>query len=62
MTYHITRHDEEEDVITSQNIDNYDDAYELLEKIYGDMRCSDTDYADLTYYESVEVKDGLIEP
>ena len=56
MTYHITRHDEEEDDITSQSFDSYDDAYELLEEIYGDMCCSDADYEDRPYYEIIEVE------
>ena len=61
MTYRITRHDGEEDDITSRIFDNYDDAYELLEEIYGDMCCSDADYEDHPYYEIVEVKDGLVD-
>ncbi len=62
MTYRITRHDGEEDEITSQGFDNYDDAYDLIEEVCGDMCCSDADYEDHPYYEIVEVKDGLIEP
>ena len=54
MTYRITRHDGEEDDITSQSFDNYDAAYELLEEIYGDMCCSDADYEDRPYYEIIE--------
>jgi len=42
MKYRITRDDGEEDDITSQGFDNDDDAYELLEEIYGDMCCSFT--------------------
>ena len=57
MTYLITRDDGEEDDITSQSFDNYDDAYELLGEIYGDMCCSDADYEDRPYYEIIEVKD-----
>ncbi len=56
MQYIITRHDGEEDNITSQNFDNYDDAYALLEEIYGDMCCSDADYEDRPYYEIIELK------
>ena len=59
MRYLITRHDGEEDDITSQSFDNYDDAYELLEEIYGDMCCSDADYEDRPYYEIVEKKNWL---
>ena len=57
MRHLITRDDGEEDDITSQRFDNYDDAYELLEEIYGDMCCSDADYEDRPYYEIIEVKD-----
>ena len=60
MTYRITRHDGEEDDITTQEFDNYDDAYELLEEIYGDMCCSYADYEDRPYYEIIEVKDWAI--
>ena len=59
MKYRITRHDGEEDEITSQEFDNCDDAYELLEEIYGDICCSDADYEDRPYYEIVELKDWL---
>ena len=57
MRYRITRDDGEEDDITSQGFDNYDDAYDLLEEIYSDMCCSDADYEDRPYYEIIEVKD-----
>ena len=56
MRYRITRDDGEDDDITSQSFDNYDDAYELLEEIYSDMCCSDADYEDRPYYEIIEVK------
>ena len=56
MRYQITSDDGEEDDITSQSFDNYDNAYELLEEIYGDMCCSDADYEDRPYYEIIEVK------
>ena len=56
MTYRITRHDGEKYEITSQNFNIYHDAYDLLEKIYGDMCCSDADYEDRPYYEVVEMK------
>ena len=59
MRYRITRDDGEEDDITSQGFENYDDAYELLEEIYGDMCCSDAEYEDRPYYEIVEKKNRL---
>ena len=60
MKYFISRQGGEEDDITSQSFDNYDDAYVLLEEIYGDMCCSDADYEDRPYYEIIEVKDWAI--
>ena len=60
MKYLITRDDGEEDDITSQSFDKYDDAYELLEEIYGDMCCSDADYEDRPYYEIVELKNWQV--
>ena len=56
MKYIIRRQDRKEDDITSQIFGNYDDAYDLLEEIYGDMCCSDADYEDRPYYEIVELK------
>ncbi len=56
MKFHIARHDGEQDEITSQIFDNFDDAYDLLEEIYGDMCCSDADYEDRPYYEIIELK------
>ena len=57
MKCRITRHDGEEGDITAQEFENYDDAYELLEEIYGDMCYSDADYEDRPYCEIVEEKD-----
>ncbi len=56
MKYVITRNDGEDDEITGQIFDVYDDAYELLEEIYADLCCSDADYDDRPYYEIVEFK------
>ncbi len=56
MKYHIIRQDKDEDDITSQIFDTYEDAYDLLEEIYGDMCCSDADYEDRPYYEIIEIK------
>ena len=60
MKCRITRHDGEEDDITTQQFENYDDAYELLEEVYGDMCCSDADYEDRPYYEIVEEKNWFL--
>ncbi len=56
MKFIIARHDGEEDEITSQSFDNYDEAYDLLEEIYADICCSDADYDDRPYYEIRELK------
>ena len=56
MNYQIIRIDGKEDNITSIHFNNYSDAYELLEKIYGDLCCSDADYGKLIYYDIVELK------
>ena len=56
MGYKIIRLDGKEDKITSYYFENYSDAYDLLEKIYGDLCCSDSDYEDRTYYDIVEKK------
>ena len=55
MTYKIIRIDGKEDELTSQSFDNYSEAYGLLEKLYGDLCCSDADYGDITitYYDIV---------
>lgn len=57
MRYRIIRHDGQKDTITSQVFNNFDDAYDLLVEIYGDMCCSDADYEDHPYYEIIEEKD-----
>ena len=58
MKYKIVRIDGEEDDITSKRFLNYADAYDLLDKIYGDICCSDADYEDIIYYDIVETKYG----
>ena len=54
MIYKIVRIDGKEDDVTSQTFSNYSDAYDLLNKIYGDTCCSDADYGDINYYDIVE--------
>ena len=51
MKYKIVRIDGKKDRITSQTFSSYTDAYDLLEKLYGDICCSDADYEGLTYYD-----------
>ena len=55
MKYKIVRIDGKKDGITSQTFLKYADAYDLLEKLYRDICCSDTDYEDKTYYDIVEI-------
>ena len=54
MIYKFVRDDGKEDDLTSQTFSNYADAYDLLEKMYGDLCCSDADYEDIYYYDIVE--------
>ena len=54
MTYLIKRLDGENDDITTQSFESYDEAYDLLAKIYEDICCSDADYGDRPYYEIIE--------
>ena len=54
MNYKIIRIDGKEDKLTSQSFEKYSDAYDLLEKQYGDLCCSDADYEDIAYYDIVE--------
>ncbi len=39
--YHIVRDDHQEDSITKLKFTSYDDAYDELERFYGDLCCSD---------------------
>ena len=54
MLYKIVRIDGKEDDLTIQTFSKYSDAYDLLDKIYGDICCSDADYEDIIYYDIVE--------
>ena len=54
MIYKIVRIDGKDDDVTSHTFSNYADAFDLLEKIYGEICCSDADYEDITYYNIVE--------
>ena len=57
MMYKIIRQDKESDDITVQSFNCYDEAYDLLEEIYSDVCCSDSDYLDRPYYEIIEVEE-----
>ena len=54
MTFKLIRIDGKYDKLTEKIFDNYSDAYDLLEELYGDLCCSDADYGDITYYDIVE--------
>ena len=54
MNYKIIRIDGKDDELTIQSFDKYSDAFDLLEKLYGDLCCSDADYEDIIYYDIVE--------
>ena len=54
MSYKIVRIDGKEDEVTTTTFTNYADAYDLLEKIYDDICCSDADYEDINYYDIIE--------
>ena len=54
MIYKIVRSDGKEDILTSQTFESYADAYDLLDKIYSDICCSDVDYEDINYYDIIE--------
>ena len=51
MCYKLTRIDGEEDKITSYCFDEYYDAYDFLDKLYGNLCCSDADSGNMTYYD-----------
>ena len=54
MIYKIIRIDGKEDDLTTQSFSNYADAYDLLDKMYSDMCCSDADYEKINYYDIVK--------
>ena len=60
MHYKIKRFDGENDDITNQTFESYDEAYDLLENIYSELCCSDADYDDRPYYEIIEIRNGDI--
>ena len=54
MAYKIIRIDGKDDELTAQIFNDYSDAYDLLEELYGDLCCSDADYGNIIYYDIVE--------
>ena len=55
MIYKIRRSDKKNDLLTSIEFNNYDLAYDALEKVFGDLCCSDTEYDERHYYEIIEI-------
>ncbi len=55
MTFRIRRYDGIDDEVTMQEIENYEQAYDILENIYSDICCSDADYDDRPYYDIIEI-------
>ena len=51
MKFRIKRHDGIEDEVTVREFETYEQAYDLLESIYADICCSDSDYEDRPYYD-----------
>ena len=56
MSYAVLRIDGKEDLITSKEYSSYDEAYKAIEKICGDLCCSDTDLDFGLHYEILEIK------
>ena len=54
MSYKIVRIDGKDDEVTSKTFKNFPDAYDFLDKIFGDTCCSDADYDDIFYYNIIE--------
>ena len=54
MGYKLIRIDNKYDEVTSHHFDSYSDAYDFLEKLYGDYCCSDADFGNMSYYDIVE--------
>ena len=50
MCYKLTMIDGKEDNITSYCFEKYSDAYDFLDKLYGNLCCSDAECGNLTYY------------
>tara|TARA_Y100001968_G_C19304102_1_gene690658 strand:- start:97 stop:270 length:174 start_codon:yes stop_codon:yes gene_type:complete len=57
MIYKIVRYGKDHDDIAEQSFNSYVEAYDLLEKIYSNVCCSDADYGDYPYYEIITVEE-----
>ena len=54
MRYKIIRIDRKEDSITSKKYSSYKEAYMVIERIYGDLCCSDNDIDYGSHYEIIK--------
>ena len=54
MKYKIVRIDGKADMVTKLTFINYAEAYDLIQKLYGNICCSDPDDENFVYYEIVE--------
>tara|TARA_Y100001978_G_scaffold161561_1_gene147881 strand:- start:23 stop:193 length:171 start_codon:yes stop_codon:yes gene_type:complete len=54
MIFALKRIDGEEDSHTKIRFKTYDDAYDYLEKIFGQACCSDADYEKNIHYNIIE--------
>ena len=54
IIYQIIRIDRKEDSITSKKYSSYEEAYMVIERIYGDLCCSDSDIDYGSHYEIIK--------
>ena len=52
QTFHLARTDGHEDQMTRRRFRSYDEAYDVLERYYGDFCCSDDERVDYTITSS----------
>lgn len=55
MNFKFRRIDGQEDHLTSLIFLNYEEAYDFLEKEFGNLCCSDTDFEKDTFYEIIQI-------
>ncbi len=55
--YIISRDDEQDDFLTFQFFETYEDAYDVLEEYYESLGAEEADDEDRPYYEIVEVSE-----
>tara|TARA_Y100001970_G_scaffold216522_1_gene265017 strand:+ start:16579 stop:16746 length:168 start_codon:yes stop_codon:yes gene_type:complete len=55
MNLKLRRHDGLEDNLTSLIFFNYEEAYDYLEKEFGYLCCTDSDFEEDTFYEIIKI-------